>query len=291
MKKGLLVVSVMFVYSVVMAGMPRVAVMKLEDKTAYRGYSWDLGGGIADMLVTELVNSKKFKVIERAELESLMQEQKLGLSGAVTAQTAAQIGKILGVEYMVIGSVNEYGTKESDIGAFGVGVKSHSASVGLDLRVIDTTSAEIVTAATGQGKKSTKALNISNADIMPTNIRVGSPEFSTTLIGKATREAVQDASSKIIKELGGSWKGTIIKASGDGTVTINGGENVGIKVNDVFKVVRKGEEMVDPDTGESLGSEDKVIGEIKVSEVKPKYAIAKITSGKDITQNDKVEKK
>jgi curli biogenesis system outer membrane secretion channel CsgG len=274
-----------------MAGLPRVAVLKVENKTAYRGIVKDLEDGTADMFVTSFASTKKLKVIERSELEKVLQEQKLGVSGAVTPQTAAQIGKVLGVEYIVLGSVNEYGTQESDLGAFGVGVKTHTASVGLDIRVIDTTSAEIVSAATGQCKKSTKAVGINNNDIFPTNIKVGSPHFSTSLIGKAARGAVDDAVAKVIKDIGGAWHGAVIKVGEDGTVSINGGDNVGIQVNDIFTVVRKGEEMIDPETNESLGSEDSVIGEIRVVEVKPKYANAKIVKGKDVQKNDRVEKK
>ncbi|MBN1622114.1 MAG: hypothetical protein JW871_05945 [Endomicrobiales bacterium] len=263
--------------------------MKLENKTAHRGYTMDIGGGIADMLVTKFVESKKFKVIERSELELVMKEQKLGLTGVITPQTAAQIGKILGVEYMVIGTVNEYGTKSSDVGAFGVGVKSHSAVVGLDIRVIDTSTAEIVSAATGEGKKSSKGLKLSNSDIFPTDVKMGSNKFNSSLIGKATREAVDKAAKKVIDDLGGQWKGSIIKIS-NGTVFLNAGKNVGIKKGDEFKVIRKGEEMIDPETGESLGSEDEVIGEIKITEVKEKFSKAKIISG-DALKGDTVERK
>ncbi|MFA5778585.1 MAG: CsgG/HfaB family protein [Elusimicrobiota bacterium] len=284
------VVLSFFVSSQVFAALPRIAVMKLENKTAYRGSLNDLEGGTADMLVTKLVETKKFKVIERAELDKVMEEQKLGLSGTITAQTAAAVGKILGVEYMIIGSVNEYGLKSSETSAFGVQVINHTASVGLDIRVINTTTAEITTAATGQCKKSTKAVGLSNRDLFPTDVKVGSPEFATSLIGQATRGAVEDAVEKITKNLGGRWRGAIIKVA-DGSVTINGGTNADIKVNDVFKVIRKGEEMKDPETGESLGGEDSEIGEIKITEVKEKYSKAKIVDGKDIKQNDKVEKK
>ncbi|MCX5781709.1 MAG: hypothetical protein NT145_03255 [Elusimicrobia bacterium] len=292
MKKVLFALSMMLVFiSYAVAAQSRIAVMKLEDKTGHHEYGYDIGEGVADMMVTEFTNTKKVRVVERAELETVMKEQNIGLSGAVNAQTAAQLGKILGVQYMVIGSVNEFGTKSSNLGAFGVGVKSHSANVGLDIRIIDTTNAEVIAAATGQGKKSTKAVDISNADILPTNVSMGSPEFSSSLVGKATREAVQDAVSKVIDKIGGSWQGAVAAIAEDGTITINGGENVGIAAGDIFKVVRKGEEITDPETGESLGSEDKTIGEIKIVEVKPKYSKAKAVSGTGIQKSDKVEKK
>ena len=62
----------------------RVAVMDFEDKTGHGG--WHIGSGMADMLTTALVKSGKFMVIERQQLAKIMQEQSLGMSGAVTAQ-------------------------------------------------------------------------------------------------------------------------------------------------------------------------------------------------------------
>jgi hypothetical protein len=218
-----------------------------------------------------------------------MAEQSLGQTGVVTPQTAAKIGQILGVEYMVIGAVNEYGTQESGAGAFGVGLKTHTANVALDVRVIDTTSAEIVAAATGKCSKSTRAVAIDNASIIPTTMVLGSPHFATSLIGKATRGAVNDASSQIVKALGGTWRGAIVKVGEDGTVTVNGGESAGLKPGDTLTVIRKGEEMKDPETGEVLGADESVVGELKVVEVKPKYANAQIVSGESFMVNDKVE--
>ena len=90
----------------------RVAVMDFEDKA---GYGHNIGSGLSDMLVTSLVESKKFIVIERAELANIMKEQGLGMSGAVTPQSAAKVGQLLGVELIITGSVSEFGTKKDKI--------------------------------------------------------------------------------------------------------------------------------------------------------------------------------
>lgn len=269
------------------AALPGIAVMELENKSGWQGY--ELGDGMADMLTTALVQTKKFRVIERARLKKILEEQELGASGLVTPQTAAKIGKLLGVQYMVIGSVNQYGTKSSGASAFGVGIKKNSAQVGLDIRLIDTATAELLTAATGQGSESSGSLDISNEDLIPTDISIGSPDFNSTQIGKATRKAVDDVTKKVVKELGGKWKGAVMKVSAD-VIFINGGKNAGIGVNDVFQVIRKGEELVDPETGETLGSEDKTIGRIKVFEVQEKFSKARAVKGSGFQTGDKVEK-
>ena len=290
--KRLAIVVAMFVFVCsAYAAIPRIAIMSLENKSGFRGTEMDLGTGMADMLTTEFVTTKKVRVVERAEMEKIMKEQNFDMSGAVNAQTAAKIGQILGVEYMIIGSVNEFGTSKSAYGAFGVSMVNNVANVGLDIRAIDTSSAEIIAAATGKGSKSKKGVGISNAAIFPTNVVMGSAEFSSSLIGQASREAVQDAVSKIIGSIGGSWKGVVIKVSPDNKVTINGGENAGIVLGDVFQIVRKGEEMKDPETGETLGTEETVLGEIKITDIKPKYSIGDIISGTGMQAGDKVQKK
>ncbi|MBI4652343.1 hypothetical protein HY745_13925 [Candidatus Desantisbacteria bacterium] len=94
------------------AGQKRVCIMDLEDKSGEQHSGWhNVGTGIADMMVTALVKTNKFMVIEREKLNKIMEEQQLGASGAITTQTAAKIGQLLGVNYIITGSVTEFGVK------------------------------------------------------------------------------------------------------------------------------------------------------------------------------------
>ena len=81
----------------------RIAVARFSDGAAYHG----CGVGISDMLATALVKSGKFLVVERKDLEKVLDEQKLGASGIVTAETAPAMGRVLGVDMIVVGSVSE----------------------------------------------------------------------------------------------------------------------------------------------------------------------------------------
>ncbi len=103
-----------------------IAVLPFESK--------DIGGAIGqidllDKLVTGFVNVDRFKVIERAQLEKILEEQKLGMSGIIDASTAAQIGKGIGVDGVVCGSIIHGGN-----------------AVTIDARLIDTETAAIITA-------------------------------------------------------------------------------------------------------------------------------------------------
>src|SRR5262245_61660967 len=81
---------------------PRIAVIEFENQTTWWGN--ELGRGVQNMVVTELVKGGKWRVIEREKLNSVMKEQSLSLSGAVDTSTLVKIGKILGLKYFLTGS-------------------------------------------------------------------------------------------------------------------------------------------------------------------------------------------
>ncbi len=114
----------------------------------------NLGGELAevnllDKLTTIFVNLNRFKVIERAQLEKILEEQKLGMTGVIDVSTAAQIGKGIGVDAVVCGSVVRAGN-----------------SATIDARLVDTESAAIVTAKDAFVKNiSLAALNVMIAEV------------------------------------------------------------------------------------------------------------------------------
>ena len=245
----------------------RVAVFEFEDKTDHRVRWWSgqsVGKGMADMLVTELVKSGKYKVIERDALDKIIQEQKLGMTGMVTPQSAAKVGQLLGVQVAIVGSVTEFGHSKGATGGriknVRIGVSKQSATVGIDVRFIDVNSGEILAAENIRKEKSKKGLSF------------GTPKFSfkdrnkfdQSLVGKATREAIE-AVIKLLDDKTASmpWQAKIIKVAGN-NVYINSGAEAGVQNGDVFVVYAKGEDLIDPDTGLSLGSVDTKIGKIKV---------------------------
>ena len=97
-------------------------------------------------------------VIERKEIDKVIEEQKLGLSGMVTAETAPAVGKLLGVDLLVVGSVSELGTSKRDIGGglgvFGAGLSSQQARAADDPSGQPTTG-ENLAAETEEGTEST----------------------------------------------------------------------------------------------------------------------------------------
>lgn len=247
----------------------RIAVFVFEDKTDKSWRWWNnkgVGDGVSDMLTTALVKSGQYRVIERQELDRILNEQDLGQSGRVTPQSAAQIGQVLGVEIAVIGSVSEFGYKKGETGGaikgLGVGVSNQAATVGVDVRMVNTSTGEIITAENVRKQKSAKGLKLRTNALAFKDQK----DFDESLVGKAAREAIEDIVSMIDNKANDiPWQAKIITEK-EGTVFINSGEADGLKVGDIFAVYSKGEDLIDPDTGISLGSVDTKIGEIKITD-------------------------
>jgi len=246
----------------------RIAVFEFEDKTDHQYHWWggqSVGRGMADMLTTELVKSGKYKVLERQAMEQLLKEQQLGMSGIVTQESAAKAGQMLGVEIAVVGAVTEFGHAKGETGGriknVTVGVSSQSATVGIDIRLINVNTGEILTAENIRKEKSKKGLALGTPKFDFDNQN----DFDESIVGKAAREAVVSI-IKILDDKTASmpWQAKIIKVVGS-QIYINSGAEAGIQNGDEFFVYSKGEDLIDPDTGLSLGSVDTKIGKIKVT--------------------------
>ncbi len=259
----------------------RIAVINFEDKA---GYGHHVGRGVSDMLVTSLVESGKFIVIERAELDEILKEQGLGQSGLVTPQSAAKVGQLLGIQRMITGSVTEFGSKKNKVGGgfggFNLGVSTTTARVTVDLRIVNVNTGEITMAKSAEGEDSSTGLdNVGIEDIDFHN----SSSWDNTQLGIASREAINECVEYIVEDMQGlPWEGKIIKASGT-TIYMKPGSKGGVQPGMEFAVYRPGEELIDPDTGISLGSEETKIGTIQytadIGEGKAGKALVKSGTG------------
>ncbi len=270
----------------------RVAVARFEDRS---GTGWhNIGDGVSDMLITALVKSGSFSVLERQEMEKVVQEQQFSNSSMVTPETAAKLGKILGVELFVVGSVSEFGVKESSVGGgvslFGASVSKRKARAVVDIRLVNVTTGEIIAAENQEGEESSTGISARFEDIDFSNAN----SWDDTDIGKAARKAV-DGCVELIKNNMEKipWAGKILKINADGSVLMKPGSEGNVKNGMEFTVYRVGEEIKDPDTGLSLGSEETKVGRIRVTEdmLKGKAAKATVVEGKDFQVGDIIREK
>jgi len=218
-----------------------IAVFPFENKGASR----DLGEIVLDKMITVLYNQARFEMMERDKLNRVLEEQSLGQTGMLDATSAAQIGKGIGVDGIVLGSV----------------AASASGAISIDARVIDTESAAIIVAQ----------------DI-----------YSGSSDAQSVKNAVENLARKITEDLP-LIEGFIIKIDGDNMI-LDVGRNGGLKKGMKCHVYREGQEIKHPITGEILGKETKILGELLVTEVFDKYSVSKVLNkeiGSIISLGDK----
>jgi len=266
-------------------GKIRIAVTAFENKAKGPFYdsSWKIGEGLAEMLTSELAKTGQFIVVERQALGDIVKEQELGQSGLIRGETAARTGQVLGAQIVVRGTVTEFEEQASGGGAdistqrLNIGGKMQNAHVALDIRLIDTSTGQVIAS---QNVAKVVPSGGGGVGARIGTVAFGGDVFFQTPIGKATRAAMQDALQFIMatafKAVTPSF--SIVKVDG-GMAYINAGTISNVRVGDVFMVYSKGEDLVDPDTGLKLGSDEKMIGSIQITTVQEKFSIGTIMGG------------
>jgi len=162
MKKIILMLIVSMVCfstaSVMAEEKPRLGVLRFTNQTHAGWWSGSMAGDMQDMLIAELAAMDSFKVLERKELDAVMNEQDLGASGRIAKDTRANIGKITGAKYLVAGSVSAYEESTSgndggiSFGGISLGGKKTKTYMAVDLKVIDVETGEIADVRTVEAR-------------------------------------------------------------------------------------------------------------------------------------------
>jgi curli biogenesis system outer membrane secretion channel CsgG len=277
-------------------GRLRVAVLPFDDgsiqgRDRWWGPEWRVGSSVSDELVTALFKTGKFRLIEREQIEKVLAEQNLSDSGRISAQTAARLGKILGVQILVLGKVTEFSTDSTGAAVdtprgIGFGIRSNTARVTIDARMVDTTSAEILATASGHGEKKQTSLGL-RVDF--SEIRFGSDEFRKTNLGKALKEAINGIADQLAARSGkiviapsphgyrAAISGKVATVYGR-RIYLNIGSKDGVLPGMRFKVYRIVRAVKDPNTGKILDYITEPIANIAVVSVKRDSAICTIKS-------------
>jgi curli biogenesis system outer membrane secretion channel CsgG len=285
----------------------RIAVLDFDYATVHQwvydifGSDQDIGKGIADMLVTNLVRNGTYSVIERKQLDQVLREQNFQQSGRADPSSAVQLAKILGVDAIIIGSITQFGRDDKKLGVGGAGVhvggigiggfgkKSAKAVVQIDARIVSTTTAEILGVATGHGESKRSGLTLAGGLAIGGTggagvLDMGSSNFANTIIGEATRLAVDSLTGQLASAAGGiqetkvEIRALVADVSG-GEVTINMGTGAGVKVGGEYDVVRPGREIRDPATGRVLRRTTTPVGKLKISQADEGSATGTLTGG------------
>jgi curli biogenesis system outer membrane secretion channel CsgG len=272
----------------------RIAVLEFDNKVSNRWWdrSWNIEDRMTEMVITELMKTNRFIVIERGALDEVMSEQDLGDSGRVRQETAARVGELLGAQVLVKGAITEFIEKESGgsggvlVAGIGIGGKTSTGHVAMDMRLIDATSGQILQSHRAEGKISSSSIG---GIAFFSGVVFGGSTYKKTPLGKATRSAVVDAVRFVVDNMQGqTWQGMVVKTDGSG-VYINAGSNMNIGSGMVFTVYSKGEELIDPASGLSLGSSISKAGAVRIVQISDKFSIAETIEGSGFKRGDIVK--
>ena len=183
----------------------RVAISDFDVKAAQA--NWQIGSGLREMLITALLNSNRFSVVERQALAAVMQEQELSVSGAGQSGTGPQRGKIKTADLIITAAVTEFEPQASG-GSAGIGGgggvasgvlggllgaalnKSHMA---LDIRIIDSSTSEVLASTRVQGQASDVSGGIMAGFFGAWGLGGGLSAYSNTPMEKAIRVCIIEA--------------------------------------------------------------------------------------------------
>ena len=301
----------------------RVAVMNFDYATVTSsvaqifGTNQDVGKGIADLLVDRLVNDGVYSVIERKQLDKILAEQNFSNSDRADPSTAAKIGKVLGVDAIIIGSITQFGRddKKTDVGGgaiggitgrFGIGGVRRSeatAVVGVTGRMINTSTAEILASATARGESSRKGTGLigaggSSAGLGAGGLDMTSSNFGNTILGEAVHQAVNNMAQQLEAKAASLPSAPVVELSGlvadvspDGTLILNVGSKNGIKVGDTLAIKRKVREVRDPATGKVLRLIEDSVGTVTLTEVEAGSSVGKFTGPAPAKVGDTVSRR
>jgi curli biogenesis system outer membrane secretion channel CsgG len=174
---------------------PRIAVLEFENK-ADNSWWWNNGAGAAqDIFVTQLVQSGRYRVLERERLSAILQEQNLSLSGDIDPATALQLGRLAGVKYFLTGALTEYGGTNTEahggsiggLPGFGGGKRTFVAA--FNARLIDAETGDIVWADEGRGEDSNFRISVGGFG--------GGVSNDERMFDKVLKPIIQDLAQKL----------------------------------------------------------------------------------------------
>jgi len=232
----------------------KVAIARFTNETKYgqsffldQNRDW-IGKQAMDILSARLAGTEKFILLERADIDKISNELKLGSLQNLN----------IPADYLIVGSVSEFGRKTvSDVGIFSR-VKKQVAFAKVNVRLLEVQTGRILYSAEGDGEAFSEAGTV---------FGVGSrADYDSSLNDKAISAAIGKLVNNIVESLlDKPWRAYLLSYQ-DGTYMMSGGNTQGIRRGDVFAVYRKGQQVKNPQTGMLIELPGTPVGTVRVTE-------------------------
>ncbi len=219
-----------------------------------------------DMITTALVKTNKFDVVERDRLGEIAQEQGIQTMNEGGFPTGVSVE---GVDYILLGAITEYGTKEqaAQFGKFGGA--SETARMAVDVRVIDAHTGSI-----GFAETISKEVRTGGAFAIE-GVASGGESDSSAALGEVMRVTARGVTALVVSNI---FPIKVVRVQDNGEVMLSYGEAL-LGEDDVLDVFSQGEAFIDPDTGEELGREETLVGKLRVTSVQSRFSKAAVIEG------------
>lgn len=258
----------------------KVAIGRFSNETEYgKGLFYDkdndpMGKQALDILSTKLAASGKFLLLERNDLAALLEEAN---------RNGESASKAIGADYMIIGSITEFGRKNTSQSKVFTTQKTQTVDAAVSIRLIDVVTGQIIYSEEGKGS----AELTTKTTAIGTGSRAG---YDASLSDKAISAAIDQLVENIINKLSDKpWRSYFLMYE-DGMAYIAGGASQGIESGMTLSVKTKGRKVKNPQTGIEMSLPGKTVGKIKIESVggdtpETEYAIATIIDGNIDTEN------
>ena len=228
--------------------------------------SEEINRKLSQATVSQMVQSRKFTVLDREYMAERLGEQELIKAGNSPLTELIKIGKQLGADHLVVGSLERTSVISSEkvVKLTGYRTIMRQGNMEISYRVLDV--------ATGK-------INWANV----VKISLSNEEFDSLMAarpGTLGDDLLIEKASVILagEIIDAIYPIKVVKVSSNGEIILNQG-GIRVQEGEVFEVYVLGKELIDPDTKEYLGREEKLAGVIVISRVLPKMSYANVTEG------------
>ncbi len=229
----------------------KVAIARFTNETKYgQGFFYNenddrLGKQAMDIFSSKLASTDKFIMLERSDLAYLMKEKQIADFDSLN----------IPADYLIVGSVTEFGRKAtSDVGVFSR-TKKQTAYARVAVRLVDVKTRRIIYTEEGYGEATSEA-----ETVLGLGETAGyDASLNDKVISAAITKLVNNISEKLLDN---PWRSYLLSYE-DGNYIIAGGELQGIKEGDEFTVYKRGNKVLNPQSNTTVELPGKIVGKIK----------------------------
>jgi len=201
-----------------------------------------------DTIISKLTQTKRFQMIDRQEVDQLLNEQ-MAQALAEGRDLPSAMGALKGADYLVYGSLASFSVEDSTL-KLPNSNRSFSQKNGYvegNMRIVDARSGHIM--------ESRKVSVTEPVEASAEGSRI------VSALANAYAEEV------VLLLMNAIYPIKVASAAADGTVYINRGNDGGLSVGETLEAFRPGKPVIDPDTKVQLGVEETLLGKVALNEV------------------------